>query len=104
MTLVVCTTIAPPCVIHESGDVSSTVGWVGVIEVGKHLFAGITVEEIDVHGVCLGILRKTAIPDKRRPLVLVNCGIGCRVTGKDVVSGKDLTVLFCLVYSLLIWD
>lgn len=62
MTLVVLTATAPPCVVHESGDVSGTVGWVGVTQAGKDLFTGITMEEINVHAVCLSILRKTAIP------------------------------------------
>lgn len=62
LSLPVLTTIAPPRVVHKSGDVTGTVVWVWVIQVLKDLLSGITMEEIDVHGVCLGVLGKTAVP------------------------------------------
>jgi hypothetical protein len=61
-------------------------------------------EEIDVDGIFLSVLRKTAIPDKGCPLVLVNRGVGGGVTREDVVSRENLTVSLRLGYGILIWD
>lgn len=54
--------ITPPRVVHKSGDVSGTVGWVGVMHMGKDLFSRIAMVEEDVHCTVLSVLRKTAIP------------------------------------------
>jgi len=58
----VSTAITPPSVVHKSGDISGTVGWVGVILARKDRFSGIAMKQIEVHSALLSVLRTTAIP------------------------------------------